>query len=143
MARDLSPFDLLVRCLRYEGSPGLWHLILMGPAKLGLPYGCINILSGLIATGGILLFLTRARMPFVLRLLLPFSFILLYQYAVVARSYVLLPVLLFAIAAFYRDRARRIFLFTLLLCLLANASLHGMLIALPLALIYTLEACRE
>jgi hypothetical protein len=143
MARDLSPFELFVRYLRYEGTPGLWHLLLMGPAKLGLPYGAMSILAGLIATGGILLFLMRARVPFVLRLLLPFSFILLYQYAVVARSYVLLPLLLFAIATIYRDRGRRIWLFTLLLCLLANANLHGMLIALSLALIYTLEACRQ
>jgi hypothetical protein len=143
MARDLSPFDLFVRYLRYEGTPGLWHLLLMGPAKLGLPYGSMSILSGLIATGGILLFLTRSKVPFVLRLLLPFSFILLYQYAVVARSYVLLPLLLFGIAAIYRDRTRRIALFTLLLCLLANTSLHGMLIALSLALLYTLEARRQ
>jgi hypothetical protein len=118
-------------------------LLLLVPAKLGLPYGSINILSGLIATGGILLFLTRARMPLVLRLLLPFSFVLLHQYAVVARSYVLLPLLLFAIAAIYRERARRIALFTLLLCLLANANLHGMLIALSLALVYAVEACRQ
>jgi hypothetical protein len=143
MARDLSLFDLFVRYLRYEGSPGLWHLLLMGPAKLGLPYGAMSVLSGLIATAGILLFLTRSKVPFVLRLLLPFSFILLYQYAVVARSYVLLPLLLFAIAAIYRERARRIALFTLLLCLLANANLHGMLIALSLALIYALQACRR
>jgi hypothetical protein len=143
MARDLSPFDLFVRYLRYEGSPGLWHLLLMGPAKLGLPYCSMSILAGLLATGGILLFLTRSKVPFVPRLLLPFSFFLLYQYAVVARSYVLLPLLLFAIAALYRDRTRRIALFTLLLCLLANANLHGMLIALSLALIYALEACRQ
>jgi hypothetical protein len=143
MARDLSFFELFVRYLRYEGTPGLWHLLLMGPAKLGLPYVSMSILSGLIATGGILLFLTRSKVPFVLRLLLPFSFILLYQYAVVARSYVLLPLLLFAIAAIYRDRTRRIWLFTLLLCLLANANLHGLLIALSLALIYMLETCRQ
>jgi hypothetical protein len=143
MARDLSPFELFVRYLRYEGSPGLWHLLLMGPAKLGLPYCSMSILSGLIATGGILLFLLRAKVPFLLRLLLPFSFILLYQYAVVARSYVLMPLLLFAIAAIYRDRTRRIGLFTLLLCLLANANLHGMLIALSLALLYALEARRR
>jgi hypothetical protein len=143
MARDLSLFDLFVRYLRYEGTPGLWHLLLLGPAKLGLPYASMSILSGLIATGGVLLFLTRSRVPFVLRLLLPFSFILLYQYAVVARSYVLIPLLLFAIAAIYRDRSRRIALFTLLLCLLANTSLHGMLIALSLALIYALETRRQ
>jgi hypothetical protein len=143
MARDLSPFDLFVRYLRYEGTPGLWHLLLMGPAKLGLPYYSMSILAGLIATGGIFVFLTRSRIPFVLRLLLPFTFILLYQYAVVARSYVLLPLLLFGIAAIYQDRTRRIALFTLLLCLLANANLHGMLIALSLALIYALEACRQ
>ncbi len=143
MARDLSPFDLFVRYLRYEGTPGLWHLILMGPAKAGLPYFSLSLISGIIAAGGILLFLTCSKIPLMPRLLLPFSFFLLYQYAVVARSYVLMPALLFAIAAIYRDRARRIWLFTLLLCLLANTNLHGMMITLWLAMIYALEARRE
>ena len=133
---DAGPVELFTHVLRYEGSPGLWHLLLMGPAKAGLPYWTSHVLAGIIAAGGVFLLLRYSEIPLIPRLLLPFTFFLLYQYAVVARSYVLLPLLLGAIAIVYPDRDRRILPFTLLLCLLANANTHGMLIALALAAIY-------
>src|SRR5438105_2551057 len=53
LAKDLGFKELFLKYLRYEGSPGLWHLILMIPAKLGLPYFTINILSALISATGV------------------------------------------------------------------------------------------
>jgi hypothetical protein len=38
MARDLSPFQLWFHYIRYEGTPALWHTVLMIPAKLGFPW---------------------------------------------------------------------------------------------------------
>ena len=143
IARDAGPVELFTHVLRYEGSPGLWHLLLMGPAKAGLPYWTSHVLAGIIAAGGVFLLLRYSEIPLIPRLLLPFTFFLLYQYAVVARSYVLLPLLLGAIAIVYPDRDRRTLLFALLLCLLANANTHGMLIALALAAIYMVGGWRK
>src|SRR5436853_2707169 len=53
LAKDTSFKELFLKYLRYEGSPGLWHLILMIPAKLGLPYFSINILSAIFAATGV------------------------------------------------------------------------------------------
>jgi len=143
IARDVGVVELFAHVLRYEGTPGLWHLILMAPAKAGLPYWSLGVISGVIAAAGVSILLTYCKVPLLPRLMLPFSFVLLYQYAVVARSYVLLPILLFSIGAIYRDKTRRIYLFTLLLCLLADANLHGTFIALSLAAIHTAGAGRE
>src|SRR5919108_4554632 len=98
IARDASPLDLVTRVLRYEGSPGLWHLILMVPARLHLPYATLNVVSGLFALAAGALFLRLAPFPWPVRLLYPFSFWAFYQYGVVARSYVMGPLLLFAAA---------------------------------------------
>src|SRR3954464_5713785 len=49
LAKDTGFKELFLKYLRYEGSPGLWHLVLMIPAKLGLPYFTINIISALFA----------------------------------------------------------------------------------------------
>jgi hypothetical protein len=75
------------------------------------------------------LLLRYAPLPLFIRMLLPFSYYLCYQYAVIARSYALLAPLLFAIAAMYPKARRKLALTTVLLCLLAGVSVHGFLIS--------------
>lgn len=137
IARDSNLGNLFSR-LAYEGQPGLWHLILMIPAKT-LPYAAINWISGALAALGVLVFLARSPFPTPVKVLVPFTFFLFYQYAVVARNYVLIPVVLFAIAASYRRRKERPAAFAALLFVLANTSTHGFLIAASLAAIEGVE----
>ncbi len=129
LARDLGPLDLFLRYLRYEGHPGLWYSLLMIPAKLNAPYVTLSIISGLIAFLGVLVFVLYSPFPAWIKLLFPFSYFIVYQYAVVARSYVLLPILLFAAAVLARDLRRRMTLWILVLCLIANVSVDGVLIS--------------
>jgi len=136
IARDDSPTNLFVHTLRYEGTPGLWHLLLMVPAKLGWPYAAMNWLAAALALAGVFVFLRWAPFPWPVKALFPFTFYVLYQYAVVARNYSLMPPLLFGLAALYLRKTERIYSYTALLCLLANVSLHGALIAGALMLLH-------
>jgi hypothetical protein len=129
LARDAEPGRLVSRLLGYEGTPGLWHFILMIPAKAGAPYLALNMIGAAAATAGVFVLLRFSPFPLVLKMLLPFSYYLFYQYAVVARSYTLLAVWLFSIAALYRSRERLIYPFVILLSLLASTTLHGGLVA--------------
>jgi hypothetical protein len=129
LARDNSPMTLVTKYLRYEGTPGLWQLILMVPAKLGLPYGSLKVVSWIMAVAGIHVFMRFAPFPNYVKIILPFSFFLFYQYAVVARSYVLLPLLLFLVAAIWDRKMERMLAFTVLACLLANVCTQGLVIA--------------
>jgi hypothetical protein len=175
LARDASLVDLWTRLLHYEGTTGLWQTLLHLFVQLGLPYGAMNVLSGVLGLAAACVLLWRAPFPLALRVALPFTFYLCYQYAVIARSYDLLPLLLFTCAA-TGDRAstpsrswlsrvlvteprpsgsgcpansndvvfsaqssprdgllrpsERPLLFTLLLCLMAAVSIHGMVLAL-------------
>src|SRR5215203_1893073 len=74
LAKDTNPVELFVQYLRYEGSPGLWHLILMVPAKLGFPYVTLNIVSAVIAAAGVFLFLRFSPFPPAVKILFPFSY---------------------------------------------------------------------
>ena len=139
LARDASVYDLVTKYLRYEGSPGLWHYLLVLPSKAGLPYASMGLLSGLAAVVSVYLFLRYSPFPTVVKLLYPFSFFAFYQYAVVARSYVLIPLLLFLLAVIYKDRMERPHVYALLLLLLANVSMHGLLIASGLAFKHLLD----
>jgi hypothetical protein len=138
LARDSSLFDLLFKNLRYEGHPSLWYLILMIPSKI-LPYRAISVISAIIAISGVCILLYRSSFPKIVRLLLPFSYFVFYQYGVIARSYVLVPILLFAIASIYADKTAKIYQFVVLVCLLANVSVFSTLIALSIMFIHLID----
>lgn len=143
LARDSSFVDLFVKYLRYEGSPGLWHLILMLPAKLHFPYITLQIIAGLFAWFGVLVFLLYAPFPRYIKVLFPFGYFMLYQYAAVARVYTVFPLVLFWIATIYKDRMRRPYLFVGLLSLLSLLSVHGVVISLGILLTHLIEVVTQ
>ncbi len=81
-------------------------------------------------------FCASRHFPFYLRAVLPFTFFLGYQYSVVARSYVLFPLLGFLAAHVYRQTKPRPIQLAILLALLANVSVHGTLVACSFAAIF-------
>ncbi|MGI8848008.1 MAG: hypothetical protein ACR2GX_07085 [Candidatus Dormibacteria bacterium] len=139
IARDASPLDLLTTRMRYEGSPPLWHLLLMPAAKLNLPYISINVIAALISVVGVFIFVRRAPFPALVRVLFPFSFFILYQYGVVARSYCLLAPILFLAAHVHSRKLEHPWRWSALLALLSTVSLHGLLIAGSLQLVHLLD----
>lgn len=142
LARDDSLWHMLTAQMRYEGSPALWHLLLMGPAKLGLPYFSLKVIAIAIAVSGAFVLVRFSPFPWPLTVATLFSFVIGYQYAVVARSYVLIPLLLFLLAIAWHRRLVRPWPFVLVLCLLANVSVHGLLIAGSVFTVHLLELLR-
>ncbi len=142
LARDDSLWHLLSSQMRYEGSPPLWHLLLMGPAKLGAPYATITVIAVAIAIAGAYVLVRHSPFPLPLTLGVLFSFVVAYQYAVVARSYVLLPLLLFLLAIAWAGRIRDPWPFVLILGLLASTSTHGLLVAGSVFLVHLLQVWR-
>ncbi|MCU1248587.1 MAG: putative rane protein [Edaphobacter sp.] len=136
LARDLSLPQLLSHGLRYESHPPLWYVILWIPSHLHIGYFIFCWISAAIAAAGIYVLLRLSPFPFYLRAILPFSFYLAYQYSVVARSYVLFPLLCFLVAHAYRQPKPRPVLLAIYLALLANVSIHGTLVACLVAAIY-------
>lgn len=134
LARDAGLWDLWTRLLHYEGTTGLWQSLLHILIRAGLPYSGINLVSGLLGVGAAALILWRTPFQLPIRLALPFTYFLCYQYAAIARNYTLLPVLVFACASLFRRASQHPLLFTLLLCLMAAASVHGMILAVSIGI---------
>jgi hypothetical protein len=143
VARDISVQELFVRQLRYEGSPGLWHMVLMVPAKLGLPYFTIQVIGAAFAVATAALVAFRSPFPWMVRAGLLFSFVIGYQYAVVARSYTMAPLLLFLTALAWPARRERVGRLALALAGVATISLHGFLIAGGIAAVHSWETLRD
>ena len=142
IARDDSMRDLLLRRLHYEGAPALWHLLLKCAIGLHLPYAGLNWLAGLFAFLGVFALVRFSPFPRLFRWLLPFTFYLQYQYAVIARPYVLFPLLLFALCITYSLQKSRPVLFAFLAGLLVNINLHAAVLGCLFAILYFVELYR-
>lgn len=129
LARDASLGRLWGSLLHYEGTPGLWQTLLHGLIRLGLPYAAYNWVPAAFAVAAAYLVLRYAPLPLFIRVILPFTYFLCYQYAVIARSYALIAPLLFVVAAMYPQARQRPALITALLGLLAGVSVHGFLVS--------------
>jgi len=139
LARSLSLHDLFHTYLRYEGSPGLWHLLLWILNRLHVSYAGMHWISGGIALLGVSVLVLCAPFPRYIKLALPFTFFLAFQYAVVARNYVLVPLLLFIIAALWKKGPIAV---AILLGLLGNVALHALAISAGFAIVYIIERRR-
>lgn len=136
LARDSGIAHLWTTLLHYEGSPGLWQSLLHVFIALGFPYSAFNYIAAGLGIASAWLLLRYSPFPLAIRLLLPFTFFLGYQYVVIARSYDLVPLLLFSCAATYLGAERRPWLFTSLLCLLAAISVHGLVLSACIVLTF-------
>ncbi|MDR1764052.1 MAG: hypothetical protein LBR64_08925 [Dysgonamonadaceae bacterium] len=143
LARDSSLRQLLVERVRYEGSPALWHIIIMPFAKLGFPYRWFNCISVVIASLGPALLIWRSPFPRYVKYLLPWTFFLFYQYGTVARSYCLMFPIIAGLAFIYENRKNRPYLYATLLALLASTNIYGLIISLCLAFLYLIEIIFE
>lgn len=140
LARSLSLRSLFQTYIRYEGSPGLWHFILWALIRARVSYSGLPWICGAIAVGAAALLVFKSPFPRYLKLVLPFTFFLLFQYAIVARSYILVPILLFLSALWWKKSP---FVLALLLGLMANIALHVAVISGGLASVYFLEQFRD
>jgi hypothetical protein len=139
LARSLSLRQLFITNIRYEASPGLWHFLLWLLIRAHVTYAGLHWVCGAIAVSAISLFVFKSPFPRYLKLGMPFTYFLLFQYAVVARSYTLVPLLLFAIAWQWKSGHVRL---AVLFGLLANVSLHCAVLSVGLALVYAVEQAR-
>jgi hypothetical protein len=143
LARDLSLKTLWFHELRYEGTPGLWHTILWFAQHIcHASYDSMSYIGVAFAIAGVALFLFRAPFPWYLRWPLVFTYVMVYQYAVIARPYTLFPLLCFMTALLFPD-VRHPESMTAILVLLALLSLHGMIMAGSIGLLYFWNALRQ
>ena len=137
------PLGQIFSVLHYEGHPGLWYVVLWTLAKLHVSYLGMRCVTAAIAFAGVAVLVTASSFPRFLKLLLPFGFFLSFQYAIVARSYALTPLLLFLCAWYWVQRPRRPLPVALCLGLLANVALHAALISGGLAAVYVIDLFLE
>lgn len=143
IARDLDLKTIWFHELRYEGSPGLWHTILwVAQHVFHAPYAALGYIGVAFAIAGVAILVFKAPFPWYLRWPLAFTYVLVYQYAVIARPYTMLPLLCFLVAILFKDieHPERM---TTVLVLLTMLTLHGAILAACFGLLYLVEAIKS
>ena len=136
IARDTSFYTLFFKYLHTDGHPALWHLILKFFQCIGFKYENIYLISTLFSSIGVSIFLFKSKFKWYIKLLLPFSYFVFYQYTVVARGYCLILLLLSCIASFWDKRIDKCYLFSFFLVLLLSSEAYTFFLAGMIYLIY-------
>jgi len=124
-----SPGSLLHNT-RFEGHPPAWFILLWFVSTFTHNPAWIQALQVVICCGAVFLVLFYSPLPLVTRLLLPFGYFFLFEYAVLSRNYMIAVLPAFGICLLMGSHYRyKIPLYYVLLLLVTAAHL----LALPLA----------
>jgi hypothetical protein len=138
VVRDAS-IPTILTWTRNAGTPALWYFVLKPLIWLGLAYPSQELLHLAFAWAAAAVLLLRSPFTWITKILVLASYYVAYEYAVIARSYVLTILLSFLIAAWYRERYSRPYRYAIAIALLFNANVHGALIAAILTLIFVIQ----
>jgi len=143
IARDLDLKTIWLHELRYEGSPGLWHTILwVAQHVFHAGYGALGYIGAAFAVAGAAVLFYCAPFPRYVRWPLAFTYVMVYQYAVIARPYTMLPLLAFLAARFFKElrHPQRI---TAVLALLSLLTIHGVILAGCIGVAFAVQGSKE
>ena len=126
-----------------DRHPGLFYIALLPLAKLGLPYIAQGFLNAAFAVGAAFLLLARAPFPRVFRYLFLGSFYMLYEYAVITRTYMMSVMIIFAIAVCYPRRTERPWIYAILVALLFHADFMCLGLGIGLVAVFAWEHRRQ
>lgn len=124
IARDTSIIELFTKILHSDGHPGLWHLVIKFFQFLGLQIKYFYIIPIIFSSLGIAVFLFKSDYPIYLKIFLPFTYFIFYQYTVVTRGYCLSFLLLCLLATIWDKKFEKINLFTILFIILINSEAY-------------------
>ncbi len=144
IARCASLREILFEIPHYEGHPQLWHLLLMPFAKLGAPFELtLKGLNLLLCAVAVWLILYRSPFPKIVRIVLPFTYFVFYQFGVLARPYCLMMIAVCLAAMGFRTRNEKPLRYLLPLLLLALSSAYGMVLAGGMCMVWAWEIVTE
>lgn len=142
IARDNSFLGIL-KNMKYEGTPGLWHIILKISILFGLQYENIQVITITFTVIGIIFLFKNEKIPVWMKILLPYTYFVFFQYTVVARSYNLFFPLIMITAYIYPHKDEKRIIYGILIYAIANVSVHGLLLAGGLWLDFALEKWKK
>ncbi|MCM2315691.1 MAG: hypothetical protein NDJ92_11145 [Thermoanaerobaculia bacterium] len=130
LARDAASPVALFENLRWDMTPGFWHLLLWVVTRFTHDPLAMQLLNLAFATAAAWVVLRHAPWSLSLRLLVVFGYYFAYEYAVISRVYALGTLFIVVLCALWKSRAAHPVAIGVLLTLLAHTpSLYGVIAA--------------
>jgi hypothetical protein len=139
LARDSRTPLELIRNLKHEGHPGLWHLLLMPITRVSAAPVGLQLAS--LAVGAATVWVVAVFSPFtrLQKVLFAFGYFPLYEYTALSRSYGLGVLLLAVACALFRVRERHPLALAAALFLACHTSAHAMLVAAGIGIAFAVD----
>ena len=144
IARDSSLYEIMFVTPRYEGHPALWHLVLAPFAKAGASYELsLNLISLLFSGIAVIIFIFKSPFKRLIRLLIPFTYFIFYQYSIISRPYSMMMLAFVLAALTCKERDKKPGHFVLSLCFLCSTSAYGIVIAGGICIAWILTTFKD
>lgn len=143
IAREMD-FSNFLYITKVEGHPLVWFLCLVPFAKYNLfyPYS-MQIINWIFCTTAIVVMWLKAPFPNITKACITFSFPFLAFYSIVSRCYTIGIMLLFILAAMYKNKLKRPILYTLIVSIAANTSVMAASGAAVFGFLFVLDFIKE
>jgi hypothetical protein len=139
LSRDSTSISNLITNTRYQGHPILWNLLLFFITRFSLNPFWMQLLHVVIATSVIFVFLRKAPFSRLFKILFIFGYLMLYEYTVVSRNYMLGILPLFLACSLYPNRKEKFVLLATFLALASNVHAIWLVISASFFLMLILE----
>jgi hypothetical protein len=133
IVRDSATFTDLLRNLKYEGHPPLWHLCLMLLGMFSASPAAMQLLHVAIAAATVFVFVKYSPFSNFQKLLFAFGYYSFYEYSIVSRNYGIGILLIFIFCALYRFRSTHFISIGFTLLLLSHTNVFGLIIVIVVA----------
>ena len=137
IAKGSASYADVIYNSRFEGHPPTWYTIMWIISRFTHNFLYVQVVHLVIASATVFLLLFYSPLPLLSRLLIPFGYYFLFEFAVLTRNYAIGVLLVFCICGLLRQQFKyKAILYYALLLLLSNGHLFALLLAGSLHLYY-------
>jgi len=139
-----SVSDILFFIPHYECHLPLWFLILKCFSFFNIsPDLGIKIPNLIFMMGAVYFLIFKSPFPKAVKITLPFTFYIFYQYSVINRPYSIFCFAMFYLASLYKDRKEHPYQCALAIILLCLSSIYGMAVAAGIFIVLVMEYIKD
>ncbi len=139
LSRDSVSIKELFTNLKYEGHPGLWHLMLFPITRIFDYPAAMQYLHVFIAAGSAFLIFKFSPFSTLQKILICLGYFLFYEYSLIARNYAIGVFFIFSLCSLFPKRMNYPITCGCILFLLSHTSVFGLIFAICFLLTILLE----
>jgi len=139
IAKD-NLYNIIFSIPHFEGFPPFWYLLLkiFNTFNFSPDFG-LKIPNLIIMFTAIWILIFKSPFPKILRLTLPFTYYLIYQYSIVSRPYCILILGLFLAGMLHKNRDKHPLKYVAVLSIMAMSSIYGMILSTSIAILWAID----